>query len=38
MIMQETNIRVGSDVYEKLYGSFGLTTLKDKHVKINGIQ
>lgn len=36
MIMQETNIRVGSDTYEKLYGSFGLTTLKDKHVKING--
>lgn len=36
MIMQETNIRVGNDIYEKLYGSFGLTTLKDKHVKING--
>jgi DNA topoisomerase-1 len=36
MIMQETNIRVGNNIYEKLYGSFGLTTLKDKHVKING--
>ena len=36
MVMQETNIRIGSDVYEKLYGSFGVTTLKDKHVKING--
>jgi DNA topoisomerase-1 len=36
MIMQQTNIRVGNNVYEKLYGSFGLTTLKDKHVKING--
>ena len=36
MIMQETNIRVGNNVYEKLYGSFGLTTLKDRHVKING--
>jgi len=36
MIMQETNIRVGNDIYERLYGSFGLTTLKDKHVKING--
>jgi DNA topoisomerase-1 len=36
MIMQETNIRVGNDIYEKLYGSFGLTTLKDKHVKIDG--
>ena len=36
LIMQETNIRVGNGTYEKLYGSFGLTTLKDKHVKING--
>lgn len=26
----------GNTFYEKLYGSFGLTTLKDKHVKING--
>jgi DNA topoisomerase-1 len=23
-------------MYEKLYGSFGLTTLKDNHVKVNG--
>ena len=36
MIMQETHIRVGNSMYEKLYGSFGLTTLKDQHVKING--
>ncbi|HEY1869909.1 MAG TPA: DNA topoisomerase IB [Chitinophagaceae bacterium] len=36
MIMQQTNIRVGSIAYERLYGSFGLTTLKDKHVTING--
>jgi DNA topoisomerase-1 len=36
MIMLETNIRVGNNMYEKLYGSFGLTTLKDKHVKIDG--
>lgn len=36
MILQETNIRIGNSTYEKLYGSFGLTTLKDKHVKING--
>jgi len=35
-IMLETNIRVGNNEYEKLYGSFGLTTLKDNHVKING--
>jgi len=37
-IMQHTNIRVGNNEYEKLYGSFGLTTLKDKHVIINGSQ
>jgi DNA topoisomerase-1 len=36
MIMLETNIRVGNSMYEKLYGSFGITTLKDKHVRING--
>jgi DNA topoisomerase-1 len=35
-VMELTNIRVGNNLYEKLYGSFGLTTLKDKHVKISG--
>jgi DNA topoisomerase-1 len=35
-LMERTNIRVGSNIYEKLYGSFGLTTLKDKHVDIKG--
>jgi len=35
-LMERTNIRIGSNLYEKLYGSFGLTTLKDKHVKITG--
>ena len=35
-LMERTNIRVGNNVYEKLYGSFGLTTLKDNHVKVNG--
>ncbi len=35
-LMQRTNIRIGNNVYEKLYGSFGLTTLKDKHVEIKG--
>ena len=34
-LMQLTNIRVGNDAYEKLYGSFGLTTLKDKHVIVD---
>jgi len=38
MIMEKTTIRVGNSFYEKLYGSFGLTTLKDKHVKISGSQ
>ncbi len=35
-LMEETNIRIGNNFYEKLYGSFGLTTLKDKHVEIKG--
>jgi DNA topoisomerase-1 len=35
-LMEMTSIRVGSSLYEKLYGSFGLTTLKDQHVRING--
>jgi DNA topoisomerase-1 len=35
-IMQQTSIRIGNSMYEKLYGSFGLTTLKDNHVKVNG--
>jgi DNA topoisomerase-1 len=35
-LMEQTSIRVGNNAYEKLYGSFGLTTLKDKHVKISG--
>ena len=35
-LMERTNIRIGNSMYEKLYGSFGLTTLKDKHVDIKG--
>ena len=35
-LMERTNIRIGNNVYEKLYGSFGLTTLKDKHVNVKG--
>jgi DNA topoisomerase I len=35
-LMERTYIRVGNDDYEKLYGSYGLTTLKDNHVKVNG--
>ncbi len=35
-LIEQTSIRIGNSAYEKLYGSFGLTTLKDKHVKITG--
>ncbi|MBC9910693.1 DNA topoisomerase IB [Chitinophaga varians] len=35
-VMEETLIRVGNNAYEKLYGSHGLTTLRNKHVTING--
>lgn len=35
-LMEKTGIRIGNEFYEKLYGSFGLTTLKDKHVNIRG--
>lgn len=37
-LMDLTSIRIGNSAYEKLYGSFGLTTLKDQHVKIHGAQ
>ena len=35
-LMERTFIRIGNSGYEKLYGSFGLTTLKDRHVTFNG--
>jgi DNA topoisomerase-1 len=35
-LMDKTYIRIGSNGYEKANGSYGLTTLKDKHVKIGG--
>ena len=34
-LMERTNIRIGNNIYEKLYGSFGLTTLKDRHFTID---
>jgi DNA topoisomerase-1 len=37
-LMERTYIRIGNSGYEKLYGSYGLTTLKDKHVTIEGNQ
>jgi DNA topoisomerase-1 len=35
-LMERTFIRIGNSEYEKLYGSYGLTTMKDGHVNING--
>jgi DNA topoisomerase I len=37
-LMEKTFIRVGNEGYEKLYGSYGLTTLKNDHVDIRGDQ
>lgn len=37
-VMQHTLIRIGSENYRKLYGSYGLSTLKDQHFKQNGDQ
>lgn len=37
-IMEQTTIRIGSVFYEKLYGSFGLSTLQNRHVQIQGNQ
>jgi DNA topoisomerase I len=34
-LMEQTLIRIGNTNYEKKYGSYGLTTLKNRHVKIN---
>lgn len=31
-LMERTHIRIGNAAYEKMNGSFGLTTLKDRHV------
>ena len=35
-LMDETHIRVGNNHYEKTNKSYGLTTLKDRHVEISG--
>ena len=37
-LMERTYIRIGSNDYEKMYGSYGLTTFKDKHVSIKGTE
>lgn len=33
-LMEKTYVRIGNNGYEKLYGSYGLTTLKDRHVTV----
>jgi len=35
-LLEKTLIRVGNDEYAKTNGSFGLTTLRNKHVEVNG--
>ena len=35
-LLETTLIRVGNDEYAKQNGSFGLTTMRDKHADING--
>lgn len=35
-VLQQTLIRMGNGIYEKTYGSYGLSTLKDKHFKLEG--
>ncbi|MVM31538.1 DNA topoisomerase IB [Spirosoma sp. HMF4905] len=35
-VMEQTLIRVGNAAYEKEYGSYGLTTLKNRHVTFEG--
>ncbi|UPT68570.1 MAG: DNA topoisomerase IB [Sphingobacteriales bacterium JAD_PAG50586_3] len=35
-VIDKTYIRVGNSEYAKLYGSFGLTSLRDRHLKVSG--
>lgn len=35
-LMEQTLIRVGSEIYAEQNKSYGMTTLKDKHIRING--
>src|SRR4051812_37337259 len=36
LVMEQTLIRVGNEEYAKQNGSYGLTTLQDRHARING--
>lgn len=35
-VMQKTLIRIGNETYAQQYGSYGLSTLKNKHAKVEG--
>ena len=35
-LLEETRIRVGNEEYRRENGSFGLTTLRDRHVDVVG--
>jgi len=35
-LLEQTNIRIGNEDYAKENGSFGLTTLRNKHVRVAG--
>lgn len=35
-LMEQTHIRIGNDFYQRLYGSYGLATLRCRHVKLKG--
>jgi DNA topoisomerase I len=35
-ILDTAYLRIGNNIYEKLNGSYGLTTLKNKHVSVEG--
>ncbi len=37
-LLEETLIRIGNEDYARDNGSFGLTTLRDRHVKVRGAQ
>lgn len=37
-LMEQTHIRIGNQEYAKENGSYGLTTLRNKHVEVNGSQ
>jgi DNA topoisomerase-1 len=35
-LLEDTLVRVGNEEYARSNGSFGLTTLRDRHVRVNG--